>query len=69
MFRVMFSRLELRSSGEDCGMIIDQVVEDMNTGLLKLPQTTAQVTYKIDLYQCYSLYTASVALDDVLHGR
>jgi hypothetical protein len=69
MFRVMFSRLELRSSGEDCGMIIDQAVEDMNTDLLKLLQTTTQVTYKIDLYQCYFLYTTSVALDDVLHGR
>jgi hypothetical protein len=50
-------------------MIIDQAVEDMNTDLLKLLQTTTQVTYKIDLYQCYFLYTTSVALDDVLHGR
>ena len=55
-------------SGEDPERIIDQAVEDMNTDLVKLRQTAAQVTYKLDLLQCYSLYTASVALDDVLYG-
>ena len=32
-------------SGEDPERIIDQAVEDMNTDLVKLRQTAAQVTY------------------------
>lgn len=49
-------------SGEDPERIIDQAVEEMNTDLVKLRQTAAQVTHRflLDRLQCFSFYTTSV---------
>lgn len=49
-------------SGEDPERIIDQAVEEMNTDLVKLRQTAAQVTHRflLDRLQCFSFYKTSV---------
>ena len=56
-------------SGEDPERIIDQAVEEMNTDLVKLRQTAAQVAWKLSLFDFSAsfFYTSSVILDDVVY--